>query len=211
MPMEENITPQVEEENLLEENQVLEENSEQQINTEGDKPSAIKKTRIFGIIGIITFVVLGGISYAPWFIWIAVAALVMWTYEGINKKGQIICAAIAILIGTPLIFGHDSEDTKSTTSTISSDTDGSIAGPSWIEGRWVFKGYVQELGGYQDVAIDIKRSSRQFVMVDKNLGKEVGTYKVYGNTLSTSNGTSFELDNYNHRIGLGGGLYLTKK
>ena len=49
--------------------------------------------------------ILGGISHAPWYVWIAVLALVLWTYEGINKKGQIISAAIAIILGTNLLAG----------------------------------------------------------------------------------------------------------
>ena len=85
-------------------------------------------------------------------------------------------------------------------------------GPEWINGTWVYKGYVNTRMGtmYVNVALDIDRSRQTLVCVEGRDVLESGKYKVYNGAIHC-NSSYFDLDEVNHRIDFGDGVYLRKK
>ena len=85
-------------------------------------------------------------------------------------------------------------------------------GPEWINGTWVYKGYVNTRMGtmYVNVALDIDRSRQTLVCVEGRDVLESGKYKVYNGAIHC-NSSYFDLDEVNHRIDFGDGVYLHKK
>lgn len=79
-----------------------------------EQTSSKESPRLWGIIGIGLFCVLGGIGYASWFIWILVAFLVLIVIAGSQGTSwwQIGLSAVIILFGTPLL--SDSSESSST-------------------------------------------------------------------------------------------------
>lgn len=173
-----------------------------------------KNSRIWGLVGLAAFLFLGGFGYCPWYIWIVVSILVLLTIAAMYKGAQIACSLIIILFGTPVIFGEkeSSVDTSSSKSEYIS-TSNSASVPKWIEGKWGFKGYVG--GEYYDIAVDIDRSKERILIVSNVMGTQLGSFTVSGNTLRMNDGsgitTTLDLDQSNHIIGMGGGIYLRKK
>lgn len=85
-------------------------------------------------------------------------------------------------------------------------------GPEWINGTWVYKGYVNTRMGtmYVNAALDIDRSRQTLVCVEGRDVLESGKYKVYNGAIHC-NSSYFDLDEVNHRIDFGDGVYLHKK
>lgn len=85
-------------------------------------------------------------------------------------------------------------------------------GPEWINGTWVYKGHVTTRLGtmYVNIALDINRSKQTLVCVDGRDVLESGKYKVYNGAIHC-NSSYFDLDEVNHRIDFGDGVYLHKK
>lgn len=85
-------------------------------------------------------------------------------------------------------------------------------GPEWINGTWVYKGYVSTRMGtmYVNVALEIDRERQMLVCVEGRDVLESGKYKVYNGEIHC-NSTYYELDEANHRIDFGDGVYLHKK
>lgn len=202
--MEENITPQVEEEPVLVENKNEENQSEEDAGSEKGNES-----RLYGAIGLISFLILGGFSYCPWYIWIVVGLLTLTTLAGMYKGFQIVCAIVVILFGTPVLFNNESEQTETYTQSSSSSSSISDAGPEWINGTWVFKGY--DKGNYLDVCVKINRSDRHILIVSNIFGTESSSYSVNGTNIRMTDGTTLYIDESRRKISLGGDLYLNKR
>lgn len=85
-------------------------------------------------------------------------------------------------------------------------------GPEWINGTWAYKGHVTTRLGtmYVNIALDINRSKQTLVCVDGRDVVESGKYKVYNGAIHC-NSSYFDLDEINHRIDFGDGVYLHKK
>lgn len=85
-------------------------------------------------------------------------------------------------------------------------------GPEWINGTWVYKGYVSTRMGtmYVNVALEIDRERQMLVCVEGRDVLESGKYNVYNGEIHC-NSTYYELDEANHRIDFGDGVYLHKK
>ena len=85
-------------------------------------------------------------------------------------------------------------------------------GPVWIEGTWVYKGNVPTSWGpmYTNGAVSINRNSQTLVFVlDKDV-VENGHYSVYDGAIHCGS-TYWNLDESNHRIEIGNGVYMHKK
>ena len=169
-----------------------------------------KNSRIWGLVGLAAFLFLGGFGYCPWYIWIVVGLLALTTLAGMYKGFQIVCAIIVILFGTPVLFNNESKQSETyTQSSSSSSSNNSIAGPSWIDGTWVFKGY--DGGHYLDVCVKINREDRHVLIVSNIFGTESGSYSVSGSTIRMSDGTLLYIDESRRKISLGDDLYLNKR
>lgn len=81
--------------------------AEEVVKQEQSQNANAKPTRIWGIIGIVAFVILGGIGFCPWYLWIVVALLALITFGGTSKGLQILFTAIVIIWGTPLFSSED--------------------------------------------------------------------------------------------------------
>ena len=119
--------------------------------------------------------------------WAVVIILVLYIYDSCGESDK----------------GDNKTNNSKTEQSENADSD-----PDWIEGTWVFKG-IDATGCYTDICMIIDRSTRTIV-VESNLGNEVGKYSISDNKLYL-NGAYFELDPSSHRIGLGDGTYLRKK
>ena len=88
----------------------------------------------------------------------------------------------------------------------------SAKGPQWINGMWRYEGYVSTRMGslYFNSALKIDRDRQTLVWVDGSDVMESGKYEVYGGAIHC-NSSYWELDEVNHRIGLGNGEYFFKK
>lgn len=85
-------------------------------------------------------------------------------------------------------------------------------GPEWIDGTWVYKGTVPTSWGpmYTNGAVSINRNSQTLVFVlDKDV-VENGHYSVYDGAIHCGS-TYWNLDEANHRIEIGNGVYMYKK
>ena len=97
----------------------LEENISAEVTNPEDQ-SSIEKTeekepakgfpRLWGIIGIALFCILGGIGYASWFMWVLVGLLVLLVIAGTpeTRWWQIGLSLVIIIFGTPLFSGSTS-------------------------------------------------------------------------------------------------------
>lgn len=87
----------------------------------------------------------------------------------------------------------------------------SAKGPQWIDGMWRYEGYVTTRMGsmYINSALKIDRDRQTLVWVDGNQVMESGKYEVYDGSIHC-NSSYWELDEVNHRIGIGYGKYFFK-
>lgn len=81
--------------------------AEDVVKQEQSENANAKPTRIWGILGIVGFVILGGIGFCPWYLWLVVVLLALITFGGTSKGLQILFAAIVIIWGTPLFSSKD--------------------------------------------------------------------------------------------------------
>ncbi|MBD5172078.1 MAG: WG repeat-containing protein [Bacteroidales bacterium] len=88
----------------------------------------------------------------------------------------------------------------------------SAKGPQWIDGMWRYEGYVSTRMGslYINSALKIDRDRQTLVWVDGSDVMESGKYEVYDGSIHC-NSSYWELDEVNHRIGIGNGNYFYKK
>ncbi|MBD5197091.1 MAG: WG repeat-containing protein [Bacteroidales bacterium] len=88
----------------------------------------------------------------------------------------------------------------------------SAKGPQWIDGMWRYEGYISTRMGsiYVNSALKIDRDRQTLVWVDGSDVMESGKYEVYDGSIHC-NSSYWELDEANHRIGIGNGKYFFKK
>lgn len=86
------------------------------------------------------------------------------------------------------------------------------AGPEWIDGTWVYKGYVNTSWGamYMNVALVINRASQTLTYGSGKEIVEYGSYDVYDGAIHCGS-TYWNIDYSNHRLELGNGAYMNKK
>lgn len=77
------------------------------------KKKVFKGSFIWGTIGLFLFIVLGGITFCPWYLWIFVALLALVTLSGLHKKFQIGLSIFVILFCTPLLIGSGESGSSS--------------------------------------------------------------------------------------------------
>lgn len=83
-----------------------------------------KPSRWIGIISIALFVILGGLGNCPWYMWIVLFFLVVLTYGGTSKWGQLILGVILLIWGTPGpddsydVGGYQNYQTESTNKSV---------------------------------------------------------------------------------------------
>ncbi|MBD5240355.1 MAG: hypothetical protein HDS64_11420 [Bacteroidales bacterium] len=102
----------------------------------GDKPSETPEKTSYWVMGIfmVLFLVCGGISYCPWWMWIVIAVLVFGTIGGFNKKTQAVLGIVILIWGTPIFGDDDSSDFNSSSqSTYTSGGSGSSGGHAQTE------------------------------------------------------------------------------
>lgn len=102
--------------------------------------------------------------------------------------------------------------TSPTTKTNSVSSTAESRGPGWINGTWVYKGNVTTSLGtmYTNCALSINRNNQTLVCVSGRDIVEKGYYEVYDGAIHCGS-MYWDLDESNHRIGLGEGVYMYKQ
>lgn len=72
------------------------------------KKASKKESRWIGIAGLVLFVILGGLTYCPWYLWIFVIILAIITLSGLYRGLQTTFAILVLLFCTP-IFSYEDE------------------------------------------------------------------------------------------------------
>lgn len=64
-------------------------------------PSISKPSRWIGIIAIALFIILGGLSGCPWYMWIVLIVLALLTFGGMMKWSQLVLGVVLLIWGIP--------------------------------------------------------------------------------------------------------------
>lgn len=191
---------------------------------EESKPSIFnnnpsKESRIFGISGLVLFVVLGGMGYCPWYMWIFVVILALVTLSGLYKKFQIGCAILVILFATP-IFNFEAEEDynkSSYSSSYSSNKKTTKNGLSQYVGSWKLHQNGNGVGEFATLKITINSNGSARLSHwasgfghDTLLAEGSGTATLSGSTLTIeitsgkSRGTTYTFDAFSGKLYFGG-------
>ena len=168
----------------------------QVLNVNSNEPVAGKKifkgSFVWGLIGLLAFIVLGGIGFCPWYMWIFVALLVVITLSGLYKGVQIGLSIFVILFCTP-VFSSEESSYNSSARNYSNNSTTSGGDLSRYQGKWVlFEQGMNRIG--ESTSFDMKISgSKASVMYYycPGLGQNdiiyvdgEGQAELYGNTLT---------------------------